>query len=131
MEHDARLRKALVTRRARAAAAAVVAASALTGSQAAGATAPSWSKKWAEHQLREHFDASRAVCLPIGSAAKEHGAAVFREFVCVVVARDRTRYTIRLKPSSHTAWKTLSIEHRAAKPAVRIGPPRGHGHRRG
>jgi hypothetical protein len=131
MEHHARLRKALVTRRGHAAAAAVAAALALTGSQAAGAAAPAWSKKWAEHQLRKHFDASKAVCLPIGSAAKQHGAAVFREFVCVVIARDGTRYTIHLKPTSHTAWKILSIEHRAQGPAAGTGPARGHARRRG
>src|SRR5437867_7523592 len=104
MGHDARLRKALVTRRGHAAAAAGAVVLALTAPQAAGAARPAWSKAWAEHLLRKHFDADNAVCLPIGRATRQHHApAAFKEFVCVLVTRDGTRYTIHLKPRSRLA----------------------------
>jgi hypothetical protein len=116
MVGDARLRKVLVTRRGYAAAAAAAAALALTGSQAAGSVGPSWSKNWAEQQLRKHFDSGDAVCLPIGRATREHGRATFKEFVCVLVTRDGTRYTIHLRPRTHTAWTTLSIKRHTPSP---------------
>ena len=113
MVHDARLRKALVTKRAHTAAAAGAVVLALTASQSAGAARPAWSKAWAEQQLRKHFDADSAVCLPIGRATRrKHEPATFKEFVCVLVTRDGTRYTIHLRPRSRTAWTTLSSERR-------------------
>ncbi len=117
MGHHARLRKALVARRGHAAAVAGAAVLALTASAAAGGAGPEWTKDWATSQVRKHFGADKAVCLPIGPATRRHGSATFREFVCVVVVPDGTRYTIHLKPRSRVAWKTPSIEREHPGPA--------------
>jgi hypothetical protein len=128
MGHHARLRKALVARRGHAAAVAGATVLALTGSQAAGDAGPAWSKDWAEQQLRKHFGADNAVCLPIGRSTRTHGSAAFEEFVCVLVTRDGTRYTIHLKPRSRVAWSTLSItrEHPGRAPGTRPGKAGAH-----
>jgi hypothetical protein len=128
MGRNAWLREALASRRGPIAAAAGAAALFLTAHPAAGVPRPAWSKAWAEHELRKHYDAVSAVCLPLGPATREKRSDAFKEFVCVVVTRDGTRYTIRLRPRSKHAWTTLGIDRRPAAPAgaPEKGHPRGH-----
>jgi hypothetical protein len=123
-----RLRKALASRRGWISAAAGAAALLLTGQPAAGAPRPAWSTAWAEHELREHYHAVSGVCLPLGHATRGQGAAAFKAFVCVLVARDGTRYTIRLRPRTRYAWTVLSVDRRPAAPTQAPDGPPGKGH---
>ena len=110
---------------------AAAAALCFVGSSAAAPVGSAWSKAWAEHQLRKHFHADSVVCLPLGPAVPQNGSRAFKEFVCVLVISDGSRYTIHLKPRSRSAWTTLSIEHGGG--SVRGGgpkPSRGHAHSR-
>jgi hypothetical protein len=127
MGQHARLRKALAAKRGHAAAAAGAVALALAALPAAADAGAAWSKDWAEHQLRKHFRAGAAVCLPIGKASKQDGSSVFHEFVCVVVMRDGTRFSIHLKPRSRVAWTTVGIERDDAGAPPDTQPPNGHG----
>ena len=106
MRHNARLRKALAWKRGRSAAA-VAAALLFVVGPAAAAAPPAWTKAWSEQQLREHFAAVRAVCLPLGPATRQNGANAFKEFVCELVLRDGSHYTIHLKPRTRTTWTTV------------------------
>ena len=120
MGHGEWLRRGPVSRRALGAAAAATGALALAAVlPAAGARRPAWPKAWAEQLVQRSFAAVTAVCLPLGPAIREDGKNAFREFVCSLVTADGTRYTIRLRPLTHTTWTTSSLE--------RDRPARTHG----
>jgi hypothetical protein len=127
MGHGVWLRRGLVSRRVLAAAVAGAAALALAAVlPAAGARRPAWPKAWAEQLVQRSFAAVTAVCLPLGPAIREHGENAFREFVCSLVTADGTLYTIRLRPLTHTTWRTISLKR--DRPARTQGgaPPKAH-----
>jgi hypothetical protein len=91
------------------------------GSPAAARPAVTWSKAWAEHQLRVYFDATTVACLPLGSATRTSGSSSFKEFVCGLVLADGTRVTIHLKPKTRTTWTTLSMKRLPPSPEQKKG----------
>jgi Flp pilus assembly protein TadG len=120
MGHGAWLRTYLASRRGVTAAAAAAAALLIAQGSTADASGAAWTKAWAEHEVREHFGAVTAVCLPLGKASHDHGSKTFAQFVCAFATGDGTRYTIRLKPRTRTTWTTLSFK-KAGKPAPKTG----------
>jgi len=125
MGHGVGLRKVLASKRGLAAA--LVSAGVLAvGVSPAQAGRPAWSKAWAEQLLRKSFAAVSAVCLPLGPAVRQKGENAFREFVCVVVTADGSRYTVHLKPRSHTAWTTIGITNRDGPAPERGKPAKPH-----
>ena len=91
------------------------------GSPAAARPAVTWTKAWAEHQLRLYFDATTVACLPLGSTSRTSGASSFKEFVCGLVLADGTRVTIHLKPKTRTTWTTVSMKRLPPGPEQQKG----------
>jgi uncharacterized membrane protein YgcG len=110
MRERTELRGGLAVRRGLAAVSAAVVVLLPPGSPAAARPAVTWTKTWAEHQLRLSFDATTVACLPLGSATRTNGASSFKEFVCGLVLADGTRVTIHLKPKTRTTWTTLNMK---------------------
>jgi len=128
MGHGEWLRAGPASRRALVAAAGSAGALAFAAVlPAAGARGEAWPKAWAEQLVRKSFAAVTAVCLPLGPAIREDGANAFREFVCSLVTADGSRYTIRLRPRTHTTWKTVSLNRDRPAPAPGGKPPQAHG----
>ena len=88
---------------------------------------PAWTLAWAELQVRSQFEATSVACVPFGRAVKVNGTSAFREFLCGLVLTDGTRVTIRLKPRSRTAWKTLSQDRVDPSPDKPGGADHGAG----
>jgi hypothetical protein len=93
------------------------------GAAAPGTRQIAWTKAWAEHELRLHFDATTVACLPLGRAVVVNGTRQYKEFVCGLVLVDGSRYSIRLHPVSRTAWTIESMKRLGGNPAP-------HGRRR-
>jgi hypothetical protein len=108
MGNYARLRNALASRRAVSAAVTAAAALVIGAPSSAGAGGVAWTKAWAEHEVRQHFGAVTATCLPLGGAAGS-GRREFRDFICAFTKSDGTRFTIHLKPRTRTGWVLVSM----------------------
>jgi len=128
MREQTELRGGLAVRRGLVAASAAVAVLLPPGSPAAARPAVTWTKAWAEHQLRLYFDATTVACLPLGSATRTSGSSSFKEFVCGLVLADGTRVTIHLKPKTRTGWTTVNIKRLPPSPDQKQG---GGGNGRG
>src|SRR5262249_62168288 len=94
------LRGGLAVRRGLVAASAAVAVLLPPGSPAAARPAVTWTKPWAEHQLRLYFEATTVACLPLGSSPRGNGSSSFKEFVCGLVLAHRSPPTIHLNPKT-------------------------------
>jgi len=127
MREPTKLRGGLAARRGLVAASAAVVVLLPFGSPAAARPAVTWTKAWAEHQLRLSFGATTVACLPLGSATRTNGASSFKEFVCGLVLADGTRVTIHLKPKTRTTYTTLNMKRLPPSPGQTSGGGNGNG----
>src|SRR5262249_21997465 len=121
------LRGGLAVRRGLVAASAAVAMLLPPGSHAAARPSVTWTKPWAEHQLRLYFEATTVACLPLGSSMRANGSSSFKEFVCGLVLADGSRLTIHLRPKTRTTWTTVSMKRLEPSPDEKSGGANGGG----
>jgi hypothetical protein len=90
-----------------------------------------WTKSWAETQVRKHFRALTALCVPRGSGTRSGSVLAYGEFVCGFALEDGSQYAIDLIPRTRTTWRTITLQRtQSASPAPGSGaggPPQTNG----